>query len=41
MAPIPNGSICSGRAPNESAYTAQKFIRAGYGTNYIDNCSRA
>ena len=34
-------AICSGRAPNESAYTAQKFIRAGYGTNYIDNCSRA
>lgn len=34
-------AIASGRAPHESAYAVQKFIRAGYGTNYIDNCSRA
>jgi predicted molibdopterin-dependent oxidoreductase YjgC len=34
-------AISSGRAPNESAYMTQKFIRAGFGTNYIDNCSRA
>ena len=33
--------IASGRAPNEAAYTMQKFVRAGLGTNYIDNCSRA
>ncbi len=33
--------VASGRAPNEAAYTMQKFIRAGLGTNYIDNCSRA
>jgi len=33
--------IASGRAPNEAAYTMQKFIRAGFGTNRIDNCSRA
>ena len=33
--------IASGRAPSEAAYTIQKFIRAGFGTNQIDNCSRA
>lgn len=33
--------IASGRAPHEAAYTMQKFIRVGFGTNYIDNCSRA
>ncbi len=33
--------IASGRAPSEAAYLMQKFIRAGFGTNYIDNCSRA
>jgi predicted molibdopterin-dependent oxidoreductase YjgC len=33
--------IASGRAPHEAAYTMQKFIRAGFGTNYIDNCSRS
>ena len=33
--------VASGRAPHESAYSMQKFIRAGFGTNYIDNCSRA
>ncbi len=33
--------IASGRAPTEAAYSMQKFIRAGFGTNYIDNCSRA
>ncbi len=33
--------VASGRAPTEAAYTMQKFIRAGFGTNQIDNCSRA
>ena len=33
--------IASGRAPTEAAYTMQKFIRAGFGTHQIDNCSRA
>ena len=33
--------VASGRAPSEAAYLMQKFIRAGFGTNYIDNCSRA
>jgi NADH-quinone oxidoreductase subunit G len=33
--------IASGRAPNEAAYVMQKFIRAGFGTHQIDNCSRA
>ena len=33
--------IASGRAPHEAAYTMQKFIRTGFGTNFIDNCSRA
>lgn len=33
--------IASGRAPTEAAYAMQKFIRAGFGTNQIDNCSRA
>ena len=33
--------VASGRAPHEAAYTMQKFMRAGFGTNYIDNCSRA
>lgn len=33
--------VASGRAPNEAAYAMQKFIRAGLGTHYIDNCSRA
>ena len=33
--------IASGRAPSEAAYLMQKFIRAGFGTHYIDNCSRA
>lgn len=34
-------AIASGRAPHESAYTIQKWVRATYGTNYVDNCSRA
>jgi formate dehydrogenase major subunit len=34
-------AIASGRAPHESAYSVQKFIRAGFGSNYVDNCSRA
>lgn len=33
--------VASGRAPHEAAYTMQKWIRTGFGTNYIDNCSRA
>ena len=33
--------VASGRAPHEAAYTMQKLIRVGFGTNYIDNCSRA
>ncbi len=33
--------IASGRAPSEAAYAMQKFIRVGFGTNQIDNCSRA
>jgi len=33
-------AIASGRAPNEASYAVQKFIRAGFGTNSIDNCSR-
>ena len=34
-------AVASGRTPSEANYTIQKFIRAGFGTNYIDNCSRA
>ena len=34
-------AVASGRAPHESAYTIQKWIRTGFGSNYIDNCSRA
>ena len=34
-------AVASGRAPHESTYALQKLIRASYGTNYIDNCSRA
>jgi predicted molibdopterin-dependent oxidoreductase YjgC len=34
-------AIASGRTPSEANYVIQKFIRAGFGTNYIDNCSRA
>ena len=33
--------IASGRTPTEADYLMQKFIRAGYGTHNIDNCSRA
>lgn len=33
-------AISSGRAPNEASYTLQKFIRAGFATNHVDNCSR-
>ena len=34
-------AIASGRAPHEAAYMVQRFIRGGFGTNHIDNCSRA
>ncbi|MFT5291489.1 MAG: putative molibdopterin-dependent oxidoreductase YjgC [Planctomycetota bacterium] len=34
-------AIASGRAPHESSYAVQKFMRSGFGTHFIDNCSRA
>jgi len=34
-------AVASGRAPHEAAYTVQKLMRAGWGLNHIDNCSRA
>lgn len=34
-------AVASGRAPSEAAYLMQKFMRAGFGTNNVDNCSRA
>lgn len=34
-------AVASGRAPNEAGYVLQKLVRAGLGTSYIDNCSRA
>jgi predicted molibdopterin-dependent oxidoreductase YjgC len=34
-------AIASGRAPHESAYSVQKFVRAGFLSNHVDNCSRA
>lgn len=33
--------VASGRTPSEADYMMQRFMRAGFGTNYIDNCSRA
>ena len=33
--------VASGRAPSEAAYLMQKFMRVGFGSNNIDNCSRA
>lgn len=33
--------VASGRAPHEAAYMMQRLMRAGLGTNQIDNCSRA
>ncbi len=33
--------VASGRTPSEADYMMQKFVRAGFGTNQIDNCSRA
>ncbi len=33
--------VASGRTPGEADYMMQRFIRASFGTNYIDNCSRA
>lgn len=33
--------IASGRTPSEACYLMGKFVRAGLGTSYIDNCSRA
>ncbi len=34
-------AIASGRAPHEASYAMQKLMRAGWGLNNIDNCSRA
>ena len=34
-------AVASGRAPHEAAYMVQRFMRAGLGSNYVDNCSRA
>lgn len=34
-------AIASGRAPHESAYSVQKWVRSGFGSNHVDNCSRA
>ena len=34
-------AVASGRAPHESAYSVQKFVRAGFMSNHVDNCSRA
>jgi formate dehydrogenase alpha subunit len=34
-------AIASGRAPHESAYSVQKFVRVGFMSNMVDNCSRA
>lgn len=33
--------VASGRTPSEANYLMQKWVRVGFGTNYIDNCSRA
>ena len=33
--------VASGRAPHEAAYMMQRLMRGGFGTNQIDNCSRA
>ena len=34
-------AISSGRTPSEACYLMGKWVRAGYGTNQVDNCSRA
>ena len=34
-------AVASGRTPSEANYVMQKFMRAGFGTHFIDNCSRA
>ena len=34
-------AVASGRTPSEADYLMQKWVRAGFGTHYIDNCSRA
>lgn len=33
--------VASGRTPTEADYMMQRFIRGGFGSNNIDNCSRA
>ena len=34
-------AIASGRTPHEACYLMGKWVRAGYGSNQVDNCSRA
>lgn len=34
-------AVASGRTPSEACYLMGKWVRAGYGTNQVDNCSRA
>lgn len=34
-------AIASGRTPSEGCYLMGKWVRVGYGTNQVDNCSRA
>ncbi|RME62927.1 MAG: formate dehydrogenase subunit alpha, partial [Caldilineae bacterium] len=33
--------VASGRTPSEADYLMQKWVRVAFGTNNIDNCSRA
>lgn len=33
--------VASGRTPGEADYLMQRFVRSVFGTNHIDNCSRA
>lgn len=33
--------VASGRTPSEADYLMGKWVRASFGTHYIDNCSRA
>ena len=34
-------AVASGRTPSEACYLMGKWVRAGYGHNQVDNCSRA
>jgi len=33
--------VASGRTPSEADYLVQKWVRVGFGTHNVDNCSRA